>query len=274
MTATTFLTISDDLLSIADAAATHFRDLGYRISVEPSDIEFPYRPAFVAKRSPVRIIVEVTSTIVTGRVEQWVRYGRSCSRDTQLALFLPRDTQVPETIQAVLVERGVGLYRSDGADTYEALAPRDLALNVQLPEIRGLPASHRRLLGPVYEKFQRGDWREGFQEACLVLETEAREYLKKGLRSGRITVLDARGRPRNPTLRQVNRMTLGQLGVKFSMIQNQNYADSAIAGIISEINKDRVLVVHSKRKTGTEKRLRENVGRYMWTVVNCLRLFK
>jgi hypothetical protein len=156
----------------------------------------------------------------------------------------------------------------------ELLPPHDLALNVALPELRSFSPALRRILGPVYEKFNRGDWREGFEEACLVLETEARNYLKEGIRSTRITILDKRGAPNNPTLTKVGRMTLGQLASVFARIQSQNHTDSLLAGILPKINPDRIGVVHKKRTVAAENRLRKNVGKNMWMLINALKAIK
>jgi hypothetical protein len=214
------------------------------------------------------------AAIQNDRAEQWVRYGRSCSGDTRLALCMPSLSSVNEKAHVFLADKGVGLYRCSTADFLEALPPRDLAFNLELPELRDLSSPLRRVLGPVYEKFDRGDWREGFQEACLVLESEARLYLRSGIKSSRIKILDDNGNPRNPRVRDIDRMTLGQLGHAFSRIESQNHTDSLLTKALPQINPDRIGVVHKKLTARTERRLRENVGRNMWTVINCLRQIK
>jgi hypothetical protein len=100
---------------------------------------------------------------------------------------------------------------------------------------------------------------------------EARKYLAKWSKTGRITILDRRGAPITLAAREINKLTMGQLASKFRSIQAQNHKDSVIAKALGRINKDRVGVVHHKRKATTEKRLRVNVGQHMWVIVAALK---
>ena len=83
--------------------------------------------------------------------------------------------------------------------------PKDLAVNAQLPNPGLLHPKIRALLGPVYEQFEHSHWREGFNVAVRVVESEARRYLVQGISTGRITVLDEAGSPRNPTQAQIKK---------------------------------------------------------------------
>jgi len=71
---------------------------------------------------------------------------------------------------------------------------------------------------------------------------------------------------------QINKMTMGQLVHAFGLIQAQNHADSTIHKVLAILNKDRIGVVHHKKKAWTEKRLRTNVGQHMWKIVAALKL--
>jgi hypothetical protein len=146
-----------------------------------------------------------------------------------------------------------------------------MALNVSLPKLETPPSQMRKILGPVYEQFNRSQWREGFEDACQAVETHARRYLAKGLASGRIALVTAKGKSRSLTTAQIDKLTLGQLAVAFAEIQNQNHADASIAKVLARINKDRVGVAHHKAKPATEARLRKNVGRHMWSVIAALK---
>ncbi len=152
-----YLTVSDELVGCADATVKYFRDRGYRIKVEPENLEYPYTPTFEGTRSPIRMVIEVMPYVLEDRVQQWVRYGKSCTSDTRLVLCCPNQQNISVKLQVQLKELGVGLYLFGGEGMPEVLAPRDLAFNVELPELHSLPASVRRSLGLVYEKFERGD---------------------------------------------------------------------------------------------------------------------
>ena len=108
------------------------------------------------------------------------------------------------------------------------------------------------------------------RDACQGLETEARRYLKKWTRTGRIKILRKKG-PVTLTNAQIDRMTMGQLAEAFRDIQAQNQADNVIGRALATINRDRVGVVHHKRKKVTERRLRANVGQHMWTIIAAMK---
>jgi hypothetical protein len=126
-------------------------------------------------------------------------------------------------------------------------------------------------LGPVYEEFGRSHWREGFEDACQVLQVESAKYLTKGVETGRVTILDKNGNRRHVTATMIDRMTLGSLAVAFSNIEVPNHPDTVISEVLNRINKDRVGVAHKKAKQITEARLRKNVGQHMYRVITALK---
>ncbi len=265
-----FKTIADELLAHAEVVADDFETRGFTIRVERSELGYPYTPTILCKRDATTIIVEVDSQLRKDRLEAWVRYCRSCGKDTRLAVCLPSSIAVPADEIAAFRQKGVGLYAAFDDRLDENIAPADLALNVQLPEANTLAPGIRKVLGAAYEQFQRTQWREGFEEACQALETEARRYLKKWTRTGRIKILRKKG-PVTLTNAQIDRMTMGQLAETFRNIQAQNHADNVIGRALATINRDRVGVAHHKRKKVTERRLRTNVGQHMWTIVAALK---
>lgn len=266
-----YVTVAVDLIEHADAVGDHLEAHGYRVKPEHTEIGFPYTPTLHCKRGNTTIIVEVDARIRMDLLLQWARYARSCDRDTRIALVLANDAHRAPEDEAKLRELGVGLYISDGQAAAEAIAARDLAVNVELPDITQLDSRMQRLLGPVYEKFSRSEWREGFEEACQVLEVQARRYLREGMRSGRLRLVTVTGRPSKVTIDRIDRMTIGALGNTFALIQTPNYADGVIQTVLSQINKDRVGVVHHKQRAATERRLRRNVGHHMWAVIAALK---
>lgn len=265
-----FKTIPDELLAHAEVVADHFENHGFTVRVERSELGFPYTPTFLCKRHATTIIVELDNQLRKEKLESWVRYCRSCGKDTRLGVCLPSSMAVPADEVAVLRQKGIGLYSAFDDRLDEHIAPADLALNVQLPEANTLAPGIRRVLGTAYEQFQRTQWREGFEDACQGLETEARRYLKKWTRTGRIKILRKKG-PVTLTNAQIDKMTMGQLAEAFRNIQAQNHADNVIGRALATINRDRVGVVHHKRKKVTERRLRTNVGQHMWTILAALK---
>lgn len=265
-----YKTVADELLEFTDIVITDFRNRGFRVGTERSRLGFPYTPTFVCTRGNTTIVVELDAQIRFPRLEDWVRYGSSCGRDTRVALCLPISVTVSGDDFAKLQQARIGLYNVSLSGLVEHFPPVDLGLNISLPVLASLPRNVRRFLGSAYEQFARSQWREGFEDACQVLEAEARRYLKRWSRTGRIQILRRRG-PIRLSDRQIDRLTMGQLVKTFSAIQAQNHADSVIGRALDQLNRDRIGVVHHKTRAITEKRLRSNVGQHMWVIIAALK---
>lgn len=265
-----YKTVPDELLGFTDIVITDFRNRGFRVRIEPSHLGFPYTPTFVCSRANTTIIVELDGQIRLSRLEDWVRYGSSCGRDTRVVVCLPSTIALSGADFAKLRERRIGLYVVSPLNLVEQVVAADLGLNLHLPELASLPSAIRRFLGPSYEQFARAQWREGFEEACQVLETEARRYLKRWSRTGRIRILGKQG-PVQLSDGQIDRLTMGQLAGTFAAIQAQNYPDSVIGRALDRLNRDRIAVVHHKARAITERRLRTNVGQHMWVIIAALK---
>ncbi|MDX6652054.1 MAG: hypothetical protein QOJ38_835 [Solirubrobacterales bacterium] len=266
-----FLTVPEELLEHAEAVASWYADNGYSVKAEPADPAYPYTPTLRCRRPPTRVFVEVTGKLSLERAEEWSRFGRSCTTDTRIVLAMPDSVLRSNEDDARLQKMGVGVCVSDKHGVREALVARDLAVNVELPVRGSLPKKLKRLLGPVYEQFDRSQWREGFEDACQVLQIESAKYLRKGIADGRITVLNKAGRRRALTNQTIDRMSLGRLAIAFSNIQTPNHPDTVLAQVLSRINKDRIGAAHQKRTPAAEARLRKNVGQHMYRVVSGLK---
>jgi hypothetical protein len=262
-----FLTVPEELLDTAEQAADYYSTLGYSIGVEKRDLGFPFTPALLCKRKNTTLIVEVDDRIRIERLHKWAAYAKSAGRDTRVILVLPTHAATDAKQEDGLREIGVGLIAANDAGCIERVAGRDLALGVELPSLAELPKKVRPLLGPAYEQFARSQWREGFEEACQAFEAGARRYLKAGIRSGRVVIQTKKG-PLQPGA--VDKFTMGQLADIFTKIQHQNRADAIIGQTLKAVNKDRVGVAHKKALKRTENRLRGNVGRHMWSLVEAL----
>ena len=265
-----FLTVPEEVLECANRASDYFENYGYIVSIEKQNVEHPYTPTLLVKRGSTTILAEVVAEMKMERLREWVRFGRSCSRDTRVAAVI-RPAAVSATDEAELRTMGVGLFECNQGEVLEKAPPKDLSVQVDLPDITLMPKKLKKALGPVYEEFERSHWREGFEDACQALEAEARAYLIRGMKGGRILLVDAKGQVRKRTPDQINKLTLGQLASEFGNIAKQTHADSVLAQVLQQVNKDRVAVAHHKKKATTETRLRRNVGRHMWSIVRAFR---
>jgi hypothetical protein len=114
------------------------------------------------------------------------------------------------------------------------------------------------------------EWREGFEEACNAFEEEARRYLKRWSKTGRVKIQTKHG-PKQLTPTEINKLTMGALRDKFTHILGPTLLDSMIEEALEKVNPDRVERIHRRRAKRTESRLRSNVGRHMWLIVNVLK---
>lgn len=261
----------DELVEHADAFGDHFEQMGYGVRTEQPGIEQPYTPTFALKRQRTTLYFEVDVRIHIDKLDEWVRYCKSSDRDTRIALGLPGSASTSPQDEQRLRSMGIGLFRSMPDGVVEVVPPRDVSLRMELPDPRSLPPRMRKLIGPVYEQFSRSNWREGFEEACQAVEVEARRYLKRDLRRGRLVFVTPKGKVYAWTEAHIERMTMGQLVEAFRSIKTQNYTDSLVGQILGQLNKDRIGVVHHKSKPTTEERLRRNVGRNMYRVIAALK---
>jgi hypothetical protein len=265
----TFLTVANDLLPCAQGAYDHFVGLGYRVRVEKPDPAAPFVPTMTAYRTSTTVHVEVCGIVDVARLRDWVSYSKSTGRDTRLVLCMPVRAAVSIASEDDLRKRGVGMLRFDAGIT-ETIAPKDLALHVELPT---LPSSLREVLGEAYEKHKRGQWRECFDDACNALEEEARRYLKRWSNTGRIKVQRRKG-PVQLTAAEINALSMGGLRNCFRDILSPTSLDSAIEQALTAVNPDRVERTHRRRAKATEARLRKNMGKHVWQIVNVMKQMK
>lgn len=264
-----FRTVPDEMLEHAERVAQHFEGLGYVVTVEGAELGFPYTPTLLCKRQRTILIVELVPSIPLEKIRTWVSYAKSSGQDTRLAIAVLPASAPSLELEDVLRGLRVGCYIV-GDHVDERLPPADLGLNVDLPELANLPPKVRAALGDAYEQFSRSHWREGFETACQAFEVEARRYLMAGVRNNRIKIVGPRG-VMNLTQKQIHGMTMGQLADRYAKIQNPNYSDGLIGKTLKSINQDRIGVVHHRTRKWTENRLRKNVGRHMWSLVEAMK---
>lgn len=267
----TYKTLAPELEEYADRVIQHLEDHGYKVQVERIELGFPHTPTLLAKRDRTTLIIEVDSTIKFDRLDAWRRYGKSCSHDVRIIVCLPDSVQASPKDQEQIRTKGLGLSTISQTGTTDVIAPIDLPLNIALPDRASLPKKLKALLGATYDHFDQGSWRDGFEEASRVLEIQSRRYLKHWMRTGRIQLISAKG-PRKLTGSEIEKLPMGALAKTFREIAAKNGTDSQIEKTLEAINQDRVSVVHHRHKKRTETRLRSNVGRNMWAIVEALKL--
>ena len=265
---TRFLTVPDELLEAADAAVDYFKHRGYRIAIEKREPGFPFVPAIVGKRRPSTVIVEVASDFSDERMQQWCRFGRSCSADTQVCLVVPTNSPALAKLEMIRAAR-VGLYVvNQNRSINEIIPPHDLAMIMELPPLYQARPPIRRALGPAYEQIDRGQWREAFETACVALEFELRKYLWHSLHVKRLIIVNKAGVARQFSKQQITRATLGRVAVLLNSATPHNQIDSLLDTNIPLINRHRIDVAHYKFRR--EAALRRHVGRHMWSIFQCL----
>lgn len=271
--ATDFMLVPDDLLSFVVRYGQWLESQGYRLTVEPSDLEYPTTPVFRGRRNAGEdYFYEVSSVVDLKRAEEWAKYGRASHRDTRFVVAIAGNKPVPPATLTKLAELKVGLDIIAAATISSLLAPHDLSLNVDFPS---LPSHLRKTLGRAKDLWNRGEWKEAYEDACVVLTTKACEYLQKAVKAQRVTFVGANGNPINYTEAQIGRMTLGQLEHAFDEIAAPTQNESRAAQAMARINPNRVTVAHFKHKSGKRlQNLRAKVGKDLIVIVNTMILLK
>lgn len=266
-----FRTVPEELLGIAAAAGAWLKSRGYKVTPEHQKTGYPVTPTLYGKRHPAIVIIEVDAEVVLDNMREWAAYGRSRTTDTRVWCAVAEDAKRTGSQDLHLKKLGIGLLLvSDGKAT-EMIPPKDLALNVELPSVDGLSTGLQKALGPVYEHFDRAEWREGFGEACLALEDAARRHLWKGVKTGRIAIVSVKGKQEVLTKSKIDGFTMGALAVRFGRILPQTRADRVIGDALKEVNPHRISVTHHKKKAAAETKLRRNVGSKMWLIFGALK---
>jgi hypothetical protein len=267
-----FRTVPEELLGVAAVAGAWLKNRGFQVKAEHNETGQPFTPTLYGKRSPKTIaIVEVDAKVVMDNMREWAAYGRSRTTDTRVWCAVAEDAKRTGKQDIQLKGLGIGLLLVAEGKASETIPPKDLAVNVELPNIEGLSPSLQKALGPVYEHFDRAEWREGFEEACLALEDAARKHLWKGIKAGRIAIVSSKGKEEEFTKAKIDGFSMGDLTVRFSRIVKQTRADRIIGDALKQVNPHRIGVAHHKKKASAEAKLRRNVGTKMWLIIGALK---
>lgn len=264
-----FTTVAEELAGCVEAIISDFRNRGYSVRIEPQKIEYPSVPTLSASRQQTTFFFNVGRNAKSKSIDAWIQYCKSCNRDTRLVFATDRTPSAQE-IQHLHQHR-VGLVVFADGRLAELQPAHDLAVKIGLQDLAEFDAKLRRWIAPIYEKFDRGEWRDGFDDACSLLEEKARDYFIEYSKSGRIQVLRKTG-PLKLEKKKIEKLSLGQLKDEFQKIVSPTGDDKKIGDSLQRINPDRILSVHKKGRASTEKRLRSNVGHHMWVIIGVLQI--
>lgn len=269
--ARTYVTISPALVEYADAAAEYLEDDGYRVFIEPAGLYFPNSPTMLGKRGQVERVVEVATSVASVNTDEWVRYARARGKETYIAVVLPHGAAVAADALAVLREKGVGICqaRVDGLDVI--VEPRDVSADIGLPNLDKEKPKVRKELKPSFKKISDGAVVDGFKDACVCLEEAARKHLNEGLVSSRIKLVTTKGKARTLTPEQVEKLTLGQLGIAFSEIVAQTQVDDLVRRAIDSVLNDRNDANHRGARPVVVRRIKRNTPKHAFAILNALR---
>ncbi len=264
-----FLTLPDELQSLANRLFTDLRARGYTAKREPHPLELPSTPSIRAKRRHETHYFLVRQAWAIDEVEQWHRYCCSCATETRLSICSSVKTSAKHL--TALRKRGVGLIRDERGALHHECETRDLAFHARAPSLASLKPKVRTLLGESLERLERGDWRPAFEDACGVLEEECRSYLLRGLKVGRVKY-QAGSKTKVPTAAQIRKLTLGALKNIFCGMVNQNQIEAHLCSALTKLNPDRVRRTHRKQAKAAEAAVRKRVGIHFWLINNSLAL--
>ncbi|WP_395014948.1 hypothetical protein [Dongia sp.] len=267
-----FLTVPQELQAIAHACRENVQALGLKLFYEHAADDFPETATIYAKSRDEHRFYIFDARVKLDRLTLWSGYGRSCSSATYVVLCLPVQPVNPDDIVR-LRELGVGLttINPESGAVMEIVAPNDLSLNIALPPLNRQRMSVRRDLGDAYKRFANGDWKHGFEDACKLVESYAREHLCREARAGQVQVPGKKGAAKTLGVNEIKRMPLGALADVFCKKLVPNQIDAHLCSGLKKINPDRISVAHKIKDRRIERRLRDNVGRHMWTIDNLLR---
>jgi hypothetical protein len=269
MPAADFKTVPDELLHVAEALEDYLGNEGYDVAIEDSELGFPFTPTLLARRGHETLIIELATALDQQRLGRWGKYCRSQSSDTRLCATVSYDEAHKAQTAEFCHSHRIGLWTFRDGAIQELRAPVDLAVHIDLPDLRDIKPKVRRFLAGPFKKINSDDWRDGLSDIYMVIEDSARDYLREGIDRTRIVTKKSKNGPAL-TVAEVDGMTLGQLSYAFANIQSQNQQDSLIASTLAMINPIRVELSHRRLRPAAEAAIRRDFGKHVYAAINCL----
>lgn len=268
---TDFVTLPDELQSVANHLLLELAKRGYHAKVEPQILQLPATPTIMATRVHETHYFLVRQTISIAEIQQWQRYSCCCATDTRVTVCHQPGLRMTASQTRSIRNLGIGLVACDESQLQFEFEPRDLAFHAQAPDRTLLKPKVRELLGEAIDRLERKDWRPAFEDACGVLEEECRTYLLKNLKMGRVKYQSG-NKIKVPTADQIRRMPMGALKDIFCTLKSQNQLEANICSALTKLNPDRIRRAHKRKSKGSEALLRKRVGAHFWLINNVLSL--
>jgi hypothetical protein len=216
--------------------------------------------------------VEATATYNSDLLDAWLSYAKTRQHETSLALLVrtPPGLSLEEVAQ--LRRRHIGLYSfGDSGEIEELIAPMDLAVNIQMPSLSGIKNPYKKLLQPCFQKIERGEWVDGFRDACQVLEAIARNVLIDGMKRGRVFFKGKKGKTISRSVSDVKKMPQGALARAYLEIANPTQIDIVLGKALKRVNAERITAVHGAHRARNDAQVRTKTGQHLWTIVSALK---
>lgn len=268
---TDFLTLPDELQEHANWLLQQLSQRGYRTEAEPNLLTLPATSTVMAKRGHETHHFLIRQSLTVEEVDEWHRYCCSCSTDTRLTICLPPDVSIGQAQKTALRAKGVGLVSMSVGEIQHEAEARDLAFHAQAPDRKRMKPKVRELLGEALDRFDRGDWRPAFEDACAILEEQCRSYLIKSCKMGRVKYQSG-SKVKTPTVHEIKRMPMGALKEIFCRLVAQNKLEANLCTALGQLNPDRIRRAHKRTKKTSETALRKRVGGHFWLISNALSL--
>jgi hypothetical protein len=278
MKADDFASVPEELIGHVLHYASFLEKRAIALEVEPFDVAYPRVPHLRGVRGTTTTFFEIAAKIDVTLAAEWAKFGHMADTDTRFVIAIPGDfgSPPPEEI-AALTDLGIGLDMVLPSKVVTLTPAHDLAIGIEVP---ALPDQLVAPLAEAYELFEQGYWKKGFEDACIVLQREARDLLLSILPLSRVSFQDQNGNPIAHTSekvgeRRVERMTLGQLGLAYKQLVSPNQQESRVGECLVRVNDDRVTVAHfADDSPERAAALRRRVGKNVMTVVNGLKFIR
>jgi hypothetical protein len=262
-----YLTVVEELQPTADRLVSWLGDSGYKVIIENTQREeCPFLATLECKRLHTTLLVDVRMKLPDREtLREWTTYCRAQKTDVRYAFALLGPGPSVSSL-SLAKSMGVGIFVVDKEfNVHEECDAQDFSTKDKFPALSRFPKRVRELLGPAWDVLRKGDFVQGFDDACVTFESESRKYLARHV-GRRIHILDSKGRRADPTKTVIKRMTMGQLAEAFARIDGANHNDDSIGKILKELNPTRIKAAHKRRDGRSIKAIKQNGPALLWKI--------
>jgi hypothetical protein len=271
MSSARFQTVPTELVEHAESAYSYFRQRGFTVRREVTDLSFPSCPTLLCRRQATTLVVNVCGRIVLPGVRDWVALARAKGTDFRIAVWIAPESQLKHLprVQVELTQLGVGVFVSS-VPVVTLVEPTDQNPPKGLPDLASRKVAVRRQLGAAFDHFNAQRWKEGFDEACRVLEQLALAHILKALKSTRLTLYDSKGQPQAANLQKIKKQPIGAQIKTLEAARPHSATDALILRVLKQINDDRIKITHRNKSAATDKSLRRNATLHMHVILHAV----